>query len=385
MTAAVSLSQLLSPPTQAEQLTQLLSLLELGGFPATAWQSGSAGPVFANAEAAVLADLAESVAAIGAGGLLPVTPSGAPSAVGAAGAWLDLLGAQVYQSLRNPAAFTQGTVQVTDAANAGPFTIQPNGLTVEDPSRTYLYTSTNATPVTLPLGGTIQLTVQAAEQGAAYNLAPGQLTVLVTSLPGATVTNPALGTTGTWITTVGVDSESDPLYAQRLAARWATLGTGSTDGAYYYWATTPSLTGTAEVTNAYVYSIAGVVYVAIAGPNGPVSSAAYAAVDAVLQVKRPLTDQVVTVNATASNTPIVGTVFVSPSYDLVATLSSVQVAVGQLLASISMGGSLYVNRLIQTIMDVPGVFNVQLSSPGADVVFGANVKPTALLLLTASH
>ena len=41
MTAYASLTSLLAPLTQTQNLQQILDLLQLGGFPATAWQSVS--------------------------------------------------------------------------------------------------------------------------------------------------------------------------------------------------------------------------------------------------------------------------------------------------------------------------------------------------------
>ncbi len=382
MTAYASLTSLLAPLTQTQNLQQILDLLQLGGFPATAWQSGSAGPVFANTEAALVADLSAAVTAIAAGGYLPISPGG--SQVGATGAWLDLLGQQIFQSPRNGATFTAGQIILLDAAGAGPFTIQKNGCTVEDPSRTYLYTSTNATPLTLPLNGSLTLTVQAAQAGAAYNLAVGALSILLTSLPGVTVSNPAIGSTGTWITTTGTNAETDQLYAQRLAARWATLGSGSNTGAYYYNATTPAVTGSTEVTQCAVFASGGVVSVVVGGPNGPISTAGLALVNAAIQARRPLTVPVNVINATPSLTTFAGNVFVLGSYDPVATLAAVEAAIAALLQSIPMGGTLYVDQVIQTVMNVPGVYNLTLTAPAATVNFGATVAPTPVFLLTSS-
>jgi uncharacterized phage protein gp47/JayE len=378
-----SLQQLLDLPDDTGTLQALLALLQLGGFPVTAWQSGSVGPVLTNMEAKALASLGRAISKIAAAGYL--ARSDDPT-TGAAGAWLDFLGEQVFQDKRNDATFTNGQVVLVDAANAGPFTIQPNGLWVSEASKKYLFNSTNQAILTLPLGGSLPVDVIAAEAGAAYNLAPGVISVLQTSLPGVTVSNPIPGGAQTWITSVGTDRESDALYTARLKAKWSTIGSGSTDGAYFYNATTPSVTGTNEVTQCGVSNDgSGGVLVVVAGAAGPVSTTALTAVDAVMQAKRPLTVRVRTNNAIPSQTPFAGTVYVSSKYDLSATLSAVQVAIAALCRTVPIGGTLYVAQVIETIMMVPGVYNVALQLPATTVALGSGYVLTPLFMLSAAR
>lgn len=376
-----SLQQLTAAPTAAQNLTTLLALLQLGGFPATAWQSGSTGPVLTNMEAQFLTSLGNAIASVAQGGYLALP--GQPT-TGAQGSWLDLLGTQIFQSPRNNASFTVGTVSIADAANAGPFTIQPAGLTVSDASKKYLFQSNNSGNLTLPLGGTLSLSVQAAQQGAAYNLAPGVITTLITSLPGVTVSNPAVNGQ-TWITAVGTDAETDTLYTGRLGAKWSTLGSGSNNGAYFYNATTSSITGTLEVTQCSVFAVNGVVNIVVAGANGPVSANALTAVTTAINNMRPLTVQTNVVNAIASQTVISGTVYVKGSFDLSATLAAAQVALGQLFATVPIGGTCYRSAIIETIMNVSGVYNATIGAPAADVSLGSTTVFTPIYLLTTSR
>lgn len=382
MTAYASLGSLLAPPLSPQLLTQLLALLQLGGFPATAWDSGSAGPVFANTEAQAIASLGQALKSIVAGGYLPLP--GQPSS-GAAGAWLDLLGQQIFRSPRSLATFTKGSVLLTDVANAGPFDINPNGMTCEDPSRTYLFQSTNPEVLTLPLGGTLVVPAQAMAAGAGYNLANGGISILLTSLAGVTVANPALGSTGTWITSVGTNDETDAFYAQRLANKWAILGSGSNTGAYYYNATTPSVTGSTEVVQCAVFSSGGAVTIVVSGATGPISSAGLALVNAAIQAKRPLTVPVTVINGVPSNTPFTGNVFVDGQHDPIATLAAVQVAISGLLQTIPMGGTLYVDQVIAVVMGVPGVYNLTLLSPASTVTLSSTGVLTPVFALTSSH
>ena len=363
MTSYASLASLIAPPTLAQNLTALLAFLELNGSPATAWEQGSTGPVFCNSEAAMFKSLGATIQNIAVGGYLPL--QGQPS-TGAQGPWLDLLGAQgLFQTPRNQATFTSGLVTLTDVAGAGPFTIQPNACTVEDPSETYLYGSTNAVPVVLPLNGTLTLGVQAATSGAAYNLANGGISKLVTSLAGVTVSNAAIGATGSWITTVGTNKETDPLYATRLGAKWGILGSGSNTSAYYYNATTPSVTGCTEVVQCAVMSSGGKVTVVVAGSTGPISPAGLALVNAAILAKRPLTVPAFVISGIPTSTPFVGNVCVSSLNDPVATLAAVQTAISGALQTLGLGAKLNVDVIIAAVMGVAGVVNLTGSANGS--------------------
>jgi len=363
MTSYASLASLVAPPTLAQNLAALMAFLELNGFPATAWEPGSAGPAFVNSEAAMFQSLGNTIANIAVGNYLPLP--GQP-ATGAQGPWLDLLGATgLFQTPRNLATFTSGVITLTDAAGAGPFTIQPNACTVEDPSQTYLYGSTNAVPVVLPLNGTLPLGFQAAAQGAAYNLANGGVSKLVTSLAGVTVSNGAIGATGSWITTVGTNKETDALYATRLGAKWGILGSGSNKAAYYYNATTPSVTGCTEVVQCAVMSSGGKVTVVVAGSTGPISAAGLLLVNAAIQAKRPLTVPANVANGIPTLTPFVGNVCVSSLYDPVATLAAVYAAISGVLQTLGLGAKLNVDAIITAVMNVPGVLNLTGTANGS--------------------
>jgi uncharacterized phage protein gp47/JayE len=370
-----SLAELVKPDTSDDILRFLLEMLTLGGFPATAWASGSVAPTMLGGEADYFADLGQSIAQIAKGGFIDDAEDG----------WVDLLCQSLYQETRNPAVFTQGNIVLADTANQGPITIQPGTVWVTEGTRTLRYT--NLTGGVLPLGGALPLSFQAESPGAAYNLANGSITVLVTTLPGVTVSNPPISGTASWTTQAGADAESNDAYKGRCKAKWGTLGSGSNEPAYIYNATTPKVTGTTEVSRVRVTEdpVTGIVTVLLAGPSGPVSEPARLLVDAVMQAKRPLCVRVNTTNAFASQTGIAGAVFVDAKHDPTATLGAVKIALDALGRSLAIGGSLYVSQIVATIKDVPGVYNVTISAPTADITLGANVVFTPIYLLTAQH
>ena len=196
----------------------------------------------ADVDAQELADLNSLVAAIALGGYATTQPG----VTGASGAWLDLVAQNFYQLTRNAAVATLGTVTLTDTNNAGPFTIAAGQLWIGDTpslatSTPYRYSNVNGG--TVPQGGTLTLTVAAESPGAVYNRPAGNLSTLLTSLPGVTVTNPS-----NWISVQGADVESDLALATRCQGQWSALGKGATAATYDLWARTAS----AEVTRTKV-------------------------------------------------------------------------------------------------------------------------------------
>ena len=91
---ALSYDELTTPPTEDEQLTTLLELATLAGFPATSWQPGSVPRTLLQIEATTLVELATLIASIGKGGLLDE----------AEGDWLDLLAESLFDEEKDAVA-----------------------------------------------------------------------------------------------------------------------------------------------------------------------------------------------------------------------------------------------------------------------------------------
>jgi uncharacterized phage protein gp47/JayE len=154
--------------------------------------------------------------------------------------------ASAYQETRRAPAITTGKVTLTDAGG-GPHTITAGAVLVATPTgQQYRVTSSG----TLALNGSLTVDVAAVAAGGASNVPNNAITQMVTSLPTVTVTNPAIGLTGTWITTVGADAEADGAFAARCSAKWGTLSTGSPESAYLYWALSTAGVSRAKVDTA---------------------------------------------------------------------------------------------------------------------------------------
>lgn len=180
-----TISELIVPVTSAEELTRLLALLAAAGFPVTDWQDGGVERTLVEVEAAELADLGLAVANIAKGGILSE----------ATGDWLTLRALNVYALTRYLATKTTGSIVLTCAATAGPYTIAAGDLWFEGAGgNRYKNTSGGV----LAAGGTLTVTVESeyandslADPPLSYTDASGTITKMTTPLPGVTCSNTA--------------------------------------------------------------------------------------------------------------------------------------------------------------------------------------------------
>lgn len=338
-------------------------------FPATSWQEGSLPLTLIETDAYELAELTSLVAAVARGGFV----TSQPGITGADGSWLDLRSASRYGLTRQPAVATVGVVTLTDAGNAGPFNVSPGQLWVA--STASLSTSTplrflNATGGTLPQGGTLSITVAAEFPGAAYNVANGAITSLLTSLPGVTVANSPGA--GSWVSTQGADVESDIALSTRCMNRWPSIGIGATAAVFDYW----SRTASAEVTRTKVApngTTGGQVDIWIAGTSGAVSAGALSAVQAYIAARIPIGSTQNTVNATGVTVTIAGTVYVAAAQSTAAQ-AAIAANLQALIAATAIGGTLYLSAVSAAIGRASGVRNVAsltLNGSAADLALTA--------------
>lgn len=375
-----SLQDLTNPPTAAQILQTQLALLALAGFPTTAWQSGSVPLTELQADAQTLQSLAGTIASIAAGGLLATAPALAPP--GGVSPWMDLIALGNYGLTRKPAVPAIGQLVLTDVHSAGPFTITVGQLIASDANGNLF---TNTTAGTIPKGGSPSppLVFQAQVAGTASNAANGAITTLVTPLPGVTVSNPSIGGTNTWLTQQGVNVESDASLVLRCQGRWPGLGGGATTAVYTAWALTP----TPNVTRVRVLENTpqgGQVTIYCAGPSGGASPADVATVQAYINGLRPLC---VTVNVLAATNVLVavaGTVTVASAF-VSGFNSALNAAFNSYSTSLAVGGTplqaggnfgVPLAQLYEMIQSLPGVQNVNLTSPSGDTVLSLNQSAT---------
>lgn len=326
----------------------------------TAFQSGSTGPTLMKLDADALADLATFIAAVTKGGLLTYS----------SGIWLKQLAREVYGLEAIEAVVAVGAMVLACSATEGPHVVGAGQLWVVDASGKRF---SNITGGTLPSGGSLTLSFQAEAAGADYNISnAATLTLGTPILPGVTVTNPPAPSTGTWLTTQGVDAESDDALKERCRNRWATLGSGSPAAAYKLWATT--VVGVTRVLVRADPGSPGNVNVVVAGPAGPVSSAIVDAVRDYLTPRVPLCSTFDVASAVAATVPLTATVTA-----LASRRSEVEAAVpariSRLQQLLTIGPTTLRRSTLERYLSIDGVTNVAVSLPAADyaVAYGAAV------------
>lgn len=351
-----TLAELVTPRSLSTLRDELLGRLQAAGLAVTDWTEGGTERTLVEVDAKALAELELVAADIAAGGLLDY----------ATGAWLTLLADNKFSITREPATFAEHQVVLTDAANTGPHTVTAGTLWVATATGLRFVSITGGT---LTLGGTLTIQVRAEESGAAYDVAPAAIAVLVTALPGVTVSNPAIGMTGSSLTSPGADEESDVALRARCRDRWAELGSGSTAGAYRNWA----LAASSDVSEAVAVDTGtdtGTVDLILAGPSGPVSGGVVSTVQAYVDARVPLTVAATVRSATGVDLTITATLYGNAPDETTATAAATT-AVEALIRSLGIGGKVYVAAVISALM-AAGVKNVVMSLPAADVTIADN-------------
>jgi uncharacterized phage protein gp47/JayE len=341
-------------------------------FPVTSWREGDQARTLVETDAEANASASRMRAQLARAGFLDAFLSTA-SDPKPPSAWLDLVAEQVYGIARIAAVATQGTVVLTDAGSAGPFSIVPGQLWVKSTSGLRYQ---NTTGGTLAKGGTLALTFQAESPGAAYNAANGTITTLATSLAGVTVANPDPGG-GTWVTVQGSDAETNDALVARCKARWSELGTGSPAAAYDLWARTASAT-VKRTKVAASGSVAGRVDLYLAGDAGPVAAGVVTAVSTYVTPRMPLEATLNAASATGLAVTVTATLFGKAQYETAAKAAA-QAAVEALFRSIPINGTVYKSAIIEALMSPTGVENVTLAAPAGDTTLTASQVATLTL------
>lgn len=358
------LSELEIVATVDEIEDDFIATAQAAELPATSWVEGSTYLVLGYALADALADVSLTVAKIAVNALIGR----------ALGAWVDRVLKSQYDEDRTKPVFTVGQVTLVDhgggphAITNGEFLVGTNGG---------LQFRVLLGGGTLAKDGTLDVIVRAVAAGGLYNVANNAIAKLITAAPTVTVSNPAVGSTGTWITTLGADLESDEAAKKRGPLKWGILSTGSPPSAYEFWAR--STTG---VTRASVDD---------ENPLGPNTVGVYvdnpgsvATLQTTLDEKAPSGTKPSAIAATVVNVTIPAVVSTRRGFAArVATQNELDLTA--LSNSIDIGGLVIQAEIIERIMSAPGAVDVAFTSAwtgSPNVQLGPGEIPQFTLALT---
>ncbi len=295
-------------------------------------------------------------------------------------AWVTLIAAGWFTLARAPATSTIGNAVLA----CGPLAIA--GTVPARQARFQTGTGvifTNAEAFTVAPNATIPVVLVATVPGSTGNVATGSVWTNVTVLTNCALTNP--GTAGSWITSAGVDEETDDNLIARCRSRWAATSYGGAASAYRQWIV--DAFAAAGVTNTITRlgvddgnpNGPGSTDIYLANVTGPANPTELATVGAFLQPRRSLgTGPLRVLAAPALSVPVVAVLYGNTGAGALATamLTAWQ-------AEIPLGGIIYLAELYSRLMALAGVYNVVITSPAADVDLTGYDVPTFVPSITA--
>lgn len=287
-----SFSEITTGKTEASLFTTLKDKLTGKGLPTLFWGDGDPIPVILEHGLSPLLSTAYGFAAdIAKGGALRLARALAESDIATwntdpLSTFLGWLALENYSVTPKPPAIASGWERLTNPT-ASPITVP---LAAAFKTATGLiYRMAETAAVTVPAGAGVGLppvyvTIQAEKPGPAYNVDPGTITSLVTSIAGLQVSNQPQPPATNWLVTYGGDRETPAAVEARCRANWGRLSrlqTAPAD-AYVALALDPDVTSTTAVKKVVAWSNyshatgtykANSVTLYLAGDAGPVTAA----------------------------------------------------------------------------------------------------------------
>ncbi len=372
----ITVADLITPVTSAQQEETFLKTLETAGLAPRAWRKGGSLRTILFVVAVVVSGLSGMIAGFAASGFLDTS----------AGGWLTLLAQSVYGVTRIPATFATGSVTLVNTGG-GSYTFAAGAFVCSSSATGASFV--NGSSFTLAPGATLSVPVIASALGAASSASPGTVTTIVTTMLGVTCTNTAA--------IVGTDAEVDSVLRQRCKDKLSTLSGLGPRGAYGY-AVRSATRPDGSVVNVNRFSISpgsstGVVTIYVASPSGAPAASDVTYVQSSIELyARP--DSVTANTFAATTLPVsraltvwaVAQVGVSAS-DLAGLVNAALIAlmtsypIGGIPKTPSLQGYLYATRIEGAVVAAhPSIFAVD--GVGADVLMNPSDVATLAATLT---
>lgn len=212
-------------------------------------------------------------------------------------------------------------------------------------------------------GQTSVLVIAEAElPGRDWNVGQDTITRMVTRITGINVVTNGVG----YLIREGSDPESDAQLRQRAIGKWETLGLGGTREAYRNWAMSVSGVTAASVLDDFPFG-PGTVGVVILSENGVPSAELINEVHQYIKARKPLTADVRILAPEIRSVDLDLEVVRFANADQTAVEAGIQEAIDSYSGRLQLGEGLIIARLINEIMDVPGVYNLKVNAPTQDV------------------
>ena len=375
---ALTLEQLRTPITPDEALTGLLTIAQSLGFNTTSWQSGSTQRTFIQIFAQVdstFTNVTDSLSRLAFNNT-------------SFGDGLTAFSSSNYDNDRIDATNTIGDIVLTGGAVGPPHVVAAGDIVAADAAGV---TFRNITAGTIPASGTVTLSFQAETPGTTGNVANNTITILQTALAGVTINNPDPGS-GSWITTLATDEETDAALISRNITKWGTLSPSDPADRYEFFVRTavPSATRV-EVDDSNPRG-PGTLDVYIAAATGVSSAADVSATQTELdRIKNPTAD-VLALAATAQLQNFTYTAFVLTANNTAATQAAIQQALEDYTNGLDIGGDIFpdaiqgiwvLSEALQAMSEIAGVERVEFAVPtGNTSILGHHIMTVGAVTAT---
>lgn len=367
---AFSITDLITPVSQADAMNTLLSVASALGLPTTSWQSGNWIRTMLATTAQKISDLSVVATQVTRGGFGDLL---------ATDSWADAWSQSIYNVTRIPATQATGAVDVTAGPTAVSTTYNPGELIFAHATTNLTYRNTAAVIINANTT-TAGVPVLADVAGAASNAAPGAVTLMVSTQVGLSVTNSS--------SIIGTDKETTPALVTRARRKLGSLSPNGPKDAYNYVATTLAVvTSPITRTNTVASQTTGVVSVYVANAGGSPSVADVAAVQTALD--NFATPWAVTATAVAATPLVIPVTYQVWTKGASLSATQMQVAIANALAaffaSLKIGGdviapdtgAVYIDALQTAIANAaPGIRRVVVTSPATTVAMTPNQVAT---------
>lgn len=276
----------------------------------------------------------------------------------AEGAYLEEHAAQRGLSRKAGTKATGAVTFRTDAEEHGAILI-PAGTTVCTTSDLLRFVTDE--DVVLAAGASIvTASVTAVEVGAAYNIAPGKVGVIVTSVLGIDGVRNASYFSG------GSDAESDDELRARIADSYANISNGT--NAAYYRAAAMSVEGVHDASAVGRLRGAGTVDVYVRGDGTTLPAAKLDEVRSLLQSARELNVDVQVHSPTAVSVNLYIRLRVEDGYDFSEVAERVRSAVTSYINHLGIGGDVLLSNVGDVIYHIKGVSDYRFAETyGSDM------------------